>query len=300
MSLLGTSLVGLQCKTSVGFRAIADPDRSPAASSGADRSRGGFTLVELLVCITIIAMLMLLIVPAVVAAREMARLASCKARLHAWGNVFALYAAENRSRYPHIDGLDRDNDGADRFGWVDVLPPLMGEKPWREYGRGQHPGMDTIFQCPSAQLVEGARYGYRPEREGFFSYAMNSCLALDKNCYRAPGDEGRVMPSFLKVDLIVDPSRTILLFDQSIDPSKGYGGGTRNRSAGKHCGSYPKDFAVRHSQFGNARGGLILHCDYRVKWTPTVWKPEWPEGMKCPPRDDEDWFPYPLEHTPLR
>jgi len=262
------------------------------------RSTGGFTLMELLICVSVIALLMSLLVPTLWAVRDQARLALCKTQLRGWGNAFAMYASLNNEVYPHIDGLDRDNGAADNFGWVDVLPPLMNEKPWRDHALWKYPGPGTVFQCPAAQLVEGGRYGYRPKRDGFFSYAMNSCLELDKDCYRAPGDQGRVMPSFLKVGRIAKPARTVLLFDQLLDPSRGYGGATRNRSAGKHCGSYPKDFAVRHGRGASEQGGSILYCDYSVRWVESVWKDHWPAGMKCPPRDDEDWFPYPPEDTP--
>lgn len=216
-----------------------------------------------------------------------------------------MYATDNRGYFPHIDGRDRQDDRlppnpgaadlADWWcGWVDVLPPLGGYRPWRDYRMGEKPGAGTFFQCPSADL------GSRPDRKsrelrGFFSYAMNSCLELDENCYRLEGV--KPMPGFLATDLIVQPSRVVLLFDQLLDPSRGYGGSERNRSAGEHCGSYPKDFAVRHARRGADRGGSILYCDYSVRWIETVWKDHWPDHMKCPPRNDPDWFPYPQKNN---
>ncbi len=216
----------------------------------------------------------------------------CRSRLRQWGHAFAMYTAQNNWFYPHIDGWDRGNSEADNYGWVDVLPPLIDHRPWREHPLFHRPGTDTVFQCPAAKPVNGG-YGYHPRREGFFSYAMNSCLELDENCYRAPGDGGRAMPSFLNINRIVDPSRTILMFDQLLDPSRGYGGDRSNRSAGKYCGGYPKDFAVRHARGEHEPGGFIMYCDYSARWVATVWKEHWPPGMKCPPRDDPDWFPYP-------
>jgi len=121
---------------------------------------------------------------------------------------------------------------------------------------------------------------------------MNSCLELDANCWRAPGDGGVPMPSFLDTTKVENTARCILLFDQLLDPRKGYGGGTRNRSAGKYCGSYPKAFSARHARGRSALGGSILYCDYHVAWVDTVWKPEWPPDLEVPPRDDPDWFPY--------
>ena len=252
---------------------------------------------ELLISVSIIALLLCILLPALGTATSLAKLTLCQGQLRRWGQAFMLYTPANKGLYPHVDGQDRGNGPADNCGWVDVLPPMIQEKPWREHPLWKRPGLGTIFQCPAARL--GAeRYGYHPERDGFFSYAMNSCLELDENCYRAPGDGGRAMPSFLHVDRIVDPSRTILLFDQLLDPSRGYGGGGRNRSAGKHCGSYPKDFAVRHAHRGHKQGGSTICCDGSVRWVATVWKDHWPPGMKCPPRDDPDWFPYPPADGP--
>jgi hypothetical protein len=103
------------------------------------------------------------------------------------------------------------------------------------------------------------------------------------------------MPSFLNTALIAVPSRVILLFDQLLDPEKGYGGNTLNRSAGRYCGSYPKAFSATHFKKRGELGGSILFCDYHVEWVETVWKPSWPvndPNLEAQPRNDLDWYPY--------
>lgn len=253
-----------------------------------------FSLVELLVVISIISLLLGIFLPALGRVRAIAKQTLCQSRLRQWGFAFEVYATENDNFYPHIDGLDRSASRADLFGWVDMLPPLMEEKPWREYKLWHKPGRDTIFQCPSATFGFSNLYNYNPERSGYFSYAMNSCLELDRNCwppYDKPG--GNNMPSFLNVAKIRHPAGVILLFDQLLDPSKGYGGGKLNRSAGRYCGSYPKAFSARHARPGGLLGGSILYCDYHIEWTETVWKGKWPDDLEVPPRDDLNWYPYP-------
>jgi len=256
------------------------------------RKGAAFTLVELLTVVAIVAVLVTILAPSLTGVKDMTRRVLCQKQLHRWGQAFTVYATFNDGAFPHTDGLDRGNGPADLFGWVDVVPPYLKARPWRDHPLFARPGVGTIFQCPAARLAKGG-YSYNPDRDGFFSYAMNSCLELDENCYRAPGDGGKAMPSFLRTSRIVAPARVVLLFDQLLDPARGYGGEAVNRGAGKHCGSYPKDFAVRHKAKGAARGGSILYCDASVRWVETVWKPEWPAGMNCPPRDDPDWFPYP-------
>jgi hypothetical protein len=257
-----------------------------------------------LVVISIVALLMALAMPALDRARSLARQTVCQSRLRQWGLAFAAYATENSGTYPHTDGRDRCGDEepfthegiADYwFGWVDVVAPLMGEKPWREHTHGAYPGVKTVFQCPSARLAPESLYAYNPLRNGFFSYAMNSCLELDANCWAPYGQPGgNDMPSFLNTVRIKTPGRVILLFDQLLDPRKGYGGDTLNRSAGCNCGSYPKAFSERHAKAEGALGGFILYCDTHVAWKQTVWKAQWPATpeFEAPPRNDPDWYPY--------
>jgi len=151
------------------------------------RSRG-FTLVELLAAISIISLMLGIMMPALSRSRALAMQTVCQARLRQWGIAFETYSVSNDGFYPHIDGLDRDSGMADQFGWVDKLPPLMGEKPWREYRRWHKPGRNTIFQCPAVRLGNLDLYNYYPQKVGYFSYAMNSCLELDSNCW-PPDDE---------------------------------------------------------------------------------------------------------------
>jgi len=261
---------------------------------GRKGKRAAFTLVELLVGIAMIVLLVSILAPAIGASLDQARRVVCQSRLRLWGPLFDMYASANRDTYPHIDGLDRDKGPADRFGWVDVLPPINGDRPWRDYPIWQRPGTDTMFQCPVARLAPDEVYGYQPRRNGYFTYAMNSCLELDEDCYRADGDGGAAMPSFLDVTHIVRPEAVVLLFEQLLDPTRGYGGETMLRTAGKYCGSYPKAFSARHPRPGERLGGGLLFCDGHVEFAATVWKDDWPADADVPPRSDTMWFPYPL------
>jgi prepilin-type N-terminal cleavage/methylation domain-containing protein len=263
------------------------------------RRRPAFTLVEMLIVLGIIALLVAVLLPALSRARSQAKHVLCQSRLQQWGVAFELYTSDNSGFYPHIDGLDRQDgstprrsaDIADYYGWVDMLPRYLNEKPWRNFAPFRYPGPKTIFQCPAAVLAPAAEYGYNPRRNGYFSYAMNSCLELDENCWHNPTDTIGPMPSFLKTQLIRTPSRLGILFDQLLDPRFGYDGNRRERSAGQHCGSYPKAFSSRHRR-GSVLGGSILFGDYHVEWRKSIWKPTWPPDLEVPPPDDLDWYPY--------
>ncbi|HUU95685.1 MAG TPA: type II secretion system protein [Phycisphaerae bacterium] len=276
--------------------------------------RAGFTLVELLVVVACISMLTAMLLPALGSARERAKETCCAGRLQQWGLAFACYANENNAVWPHCDGLDRedpDPNDPDRcppnappwqlanwHGWVDMLPPLMGFEGWRYCRPREHPDQTTFYQCPSGELCPDSAYDYNPRRNGYFSYAMNSCLELDEACWAPPDEIGYPMPSFLDTAKIVRPSGVVLLFDQLLDTRKAYGGDFEDGGAGKHCGSYPIYFAARHRRGVGKLGGNLLFADGHVAWQPTVWKPEWGEWevyqQQSPPRNDPNWFPYPV------
>ena len=261
-----------------------------------------FTLIELLVVVSIISILIGLLMPALSKAQSIAKKVVCQTQLKQWACAFEMYVSENNDFFPHVDGLDRQNgppasqaDIADYFGWVDVLPRLMGQQPWGKPTVGDFPGEGTIFQCPAAKLAPDSEYGYDPRTEGFFSYAMNSCLELDENCWHNPTDTSGPMPSFLKNNKIRTPAWVILIYDQLLDPRMGYDGKMKNDSAGKHCGNYPKSFSTRHAKVNGKLGGSVLYCDYHVEWTESLWKDNWPDELEVPPRGDRNWYPYPAK-----
>jgi len=285
------------------------------AHRGSREAGGAFTLVELLVAISIIALLLAVLLPSLSSARARAQQTTCAARLRQWGVAFGVYEIDNRGFWPHCDGLDRedpDPSNPDRVppgappwvvanwhGWMDKVPPVLGYKAWRYYGPYEHPGADTFYQCPTAEAIAGKGiYTYKPEKIGFFSYAMNACLELDEATWRPPGGVDWPMPSFLGAARIVCPQRVVLLFDQLLDPRRGFGGETQYRSAGRYAGSYPIAFAARHAHGREKLGGNLLYCDGHVGWRATVWKDSWGpwdvEHQQGPPRDDPNWYPYPV------
>jgi prepilin-type N-terminal cleavage/methylation domain-containing protein/prepilin-type processing-associated H-X9-DG protein len=106
------------------------------------RARGGFTLVELLVVITIIGILIALLLPAVQAAREAARMTQCQNNLKQL--ALGCLAHENATgRYP-TDGwgpvwtgdADLGNDCRQPGGWIYNVLPYIEQQALHQMGAG--------------------------------------------------------------------------------------------------------------------------------------------------------------------
>jgi len=90
--------------------------------------RHGFTVVELLVVITIIVLLLALLAPALDKAVYQAELTVCGSRLHAMGTGVISYAAASKRRYPHrpfvynVNGAWPNQLNGGNNGTVDLRP----------------------------------------------------------------------------------------------------------------------------------------------------------------------------------
>jgi prepilin-type N-terminal cleavage/methylation domain-containing protein/prepilin-type processing-associated H-X9-DG protein len=114
--------------------------------------RFGFTLVELLVVIGIIALLISILLPSLAAAREQAQAIKCLSNMKQLGTALAAYTTETRG-YMCPPDVHNPNGAAGSISdyWSTILvsmnflkyPPATTAGP---------PGDDNVFRCPSGNL----------------------------------------------------------------------------------------------------------------------------------------------------
>jgi prepilin-type N-terminal cleavage/methylation domain-containing protein/prepilin-type processing-associated H-X9-DG protein len=115
---------------------------------------GGFTLVELLVVIAVIALLTAMLLPVLNRASEKGRASSCVANLRQIGIALAAYADESAERYPFAAG-EITWDSVDTFSgshcWMQQLVRYIGNR--------------KSYRCPNDDISEfnyflGSRAAY--------------------------------------------------------------------------------------------------------------------------------------------
>ncbi len=141
-------------------------EHTPARSShdrcsGPRRARTGFTLLELLVVVAIIALLMAILLPSLSAAREQSRRVVCASNLHQITLAWHMYLDESKGRFP--TGL---NVYANYGGFQGQGAPSFGSNPSsprpKPLNRYLHLPLvlrtgGAVFTCPSDRGLVGVR-----------------------------------------------------------------------------------------------------------------------------------------------
>lgn len=144
------------------MRNVAESSRSVPRIAGLLRERG-FTLVELLVVIGIIALLLSLLLPALSRARDKARALSCASNMRNIGFAIHSYAEDNQGFLPRAYSPWRDDR---RPAWLLLAGPYLApDGPWRRAWSDVEFGEQLLkefeqFQCPSHPLIDEIPGGF--------------------------------------------------------------------------------------------------------------------------------------------
>jgi prepilin-type N-terminal cleavage/methylation domain-containing protein/prepilin-type processing-associated H-X9-DG protein len=205
------------------------------------RQRRAFTLVELLVVIAIIGILVALLLPAIQAAREAARRASCINNLKQFGIALHNYHSANNAFPP---GVLLKNSNLDFYASAaaTLLPYFeesslhsiyLPKKQWEDQPDGVAGVVIAIFKCPSSgatnPFIDPLLKEYAPPDGVFGIIEYAYCMGFtDAFCAKGMGEPGNVSKAQKGVfnvgfgapirQITDGTSKTIALGDASGDP----------------------------------------------------------------------------------
>ena len=210
--------------------------------------RTGFTLVELLVVVAVIALLVALLMPAMARAKESARTASCLNNLHQLSLADAAYSSDYKGRYPWF------------LNWLYTKPGDLTSGRVYPYLRTKGVNLCPTDRTLQASKPRGPATGQSPPFGNSnyprdYSYPMNCCV-----CH------------VTDVAQFLAPSRTLLHMEGNLgrqDYSGQVGPVLANSAmAFRHNGRGHLLFADLHLESKNARTYKPLEQSKRF-WFPT-------------------------------
>ncbi len=263
------------------------------------RRGGGFTVVELLVVVGVIAILMGILLPAVGMVQRSARAEASKSNLRQWGIGTIGYINLNKESLPWEgmkDAVDMPLNLAQSRFWANAVPPFVGQKSYTEiveecYAQQKDvPTVDggSIFVDPAAIPDGDAPYGFGPPGESgwrkqfYFNYVPNS--QLNNTFLSRFGIQQYSPDKVMRMAQITSPSATILMVEMranraELPPTDPHA----SRDLKRHRADW-KRFAARHF-----KGGHLMFADGHVDHAVNAEVITNTQGTQNPSEPNGDW-----------
>lgn len=231
--------------------------------------RKAFTLIEVLIVISIIALLAAILFPVFARARENARRSSCQSNLKQIGLGLVQYTQDYDERTPGVWKQAGPTANADVTEWPDLIFPYVKSA--------------QLFVCPSATASETLGYTtYRPQAFNpnvpQMTYAYNNLLTnpVTNDAAQINSNYGQAGVALAAVEA---PSETFWITDAWNDPHFNIGANTDVAAwyDDRYGATYPQSVAPhthtlrkRHFEGFNA-----VYYDGHVKWKQKSQPADW-------------------------
>ena len=235
----------------------------------------GFTLIELLVVIAIIALLLAILMPALQRVKKQANAVACKANLHEWALIFAMYADDNEGLF--MDGYGSGINGT----WVGALRPYYQEPKIRICPTATKPMSEGARGMFAAWGVFGTGLaGDHPEWSGPKIEGDYGSFGMNELAYNTPPDAARSEDRWRTVN-VKGAAEIPLLFDcmwydvypTATDLPPEYPGDVVKTGGG---GEMKRVCINRHNGYIN---GLFMDWSARKVGLKELWALNWHRGF---------------------